>query len=1450
MSKSYRVAVGVLMWVLGVTSSTWSADHAANLMTYQGPGGERFFALSLTANDPLPKPAGRDLVVLVDTSASQTGAYRDDSLLALKTLATHLQPQDRIRVAAIDLKVVPMMDQFGGRTDVDGAIARLKQRAPLGATDLVKGLHEVATWFDREPSIARHVIYLGDGLSQADILSRTQITELAKHLVDQRATLTSYAIGPYRNMQILAALANQTGGQVFVDGSAVSGQQAGDALAQAVSEPVVWLDAAGLAQFGEERYPALLPPLRSDRDSIVIGRISSDIESQHSTIVLNGETNGQPVSFSWALNVRPSSDDFAFLAQLVPAASADGGASLATLSSAALEEVRRANVAEANQLTQLSSQALATGNVAGAQLLAEEAFARDPANAEAAAVKKAIEEKIQEKPANQVKATTETPSAAVSKQTLKPKDTVPTKKTAPAKASNKDQSLLSELFTTQFVQAEEPLRLLPEDEVVEDAAAEDAPLDDAAAEDATAEEAAADATEEDVLGDSDESESVEPTPAEGDAVMEESPATGDPAIVEPSTILPPAGDQLIMSGDSPSGLLDEAIETQRLNMEFIRNEVTRGLDEARRTVRVNPNATIVDLKSLREAVQQAPDVDADVRANLLARLETALRQANQQKVLKDQRDQAAREDQAVALEQQRILDLARRKDDLISTYVEQFNSRMNERRYDLAVEVADRAFEVDPNKVVTAAVVMKAQLATGHANIMALRAQRQQAVLDTLYQVERSLMPFPDDPPLVYPDAETWQNLTENRKKYDQVDFSTTNKAEERIMAELEDITSVEFVDEPLSSAIETLEQLHGIQIEVDQAALEEVGITTDAPVNKQLSGITLKSVLKLMLRDLQLTYIVDDEVLQITTPEKAEAETVTKVYPVADLVLPVTSMGGGMMGGMMGGMGMGGGMGGMGMGGGMGGMGMGGGMGGMGMGGMGMGGMGGGMGGMGMGGGFFAVDDKPVAPKAPAKPAPAAKTAPKRVKSAAANDASAKSAKPAETKKAEAIDWDQYFAQDPSEIKDDFVRKTLRDEMSAHHFDRVVGILHAGLRQGYVRPWIYEALTIAMQAQEAPADEIERALMSAVDLSAREEDLMLASVYLSRAGHDARALKVLQEVAEANPLRPEPYVQGLEIARRMKDAQGVRWATTNILRQAWPQDQRHIQADAVKTAEATLMELSKQDPAAAEEFRAALTKALARDAEVTVSWTGDADIDLLVEEPSGTVCSMRNLRTSSGGVLLGDAFSSDETKNGLVSETYVCPEGFDGQYRLLVRRVWGKVAGDKVTVDLYLHRHTDKEQHIRKQIPLSDKDAMVLFEVADGRRDEPLKNHQIATVVNTQTTINRAILAQQLNTVSESEAVTDLAIARSQLARGGNPFPFIRGGAVGYQPVITQLPEGTNLFATAVVSADRRYVRFSGLPLFSAIGEVQTFNFVTGQTTTQGGGTGTNGNTTNTTGQ
>ena len=60
----------------------------------------------------------------------------------------------------------------------------------------------------------------------------------------------------------------------------------------------------------------------------------------------------------------------------------------------------------------------------------------------------------------------------------------------------------------------------------------------------------------------------------------------------------------------------------------------------------------------------------------------------------------------------------------------------------------------------------------------------------------------------------------------------------------------------------------------------------------------------------------------------------------------------------------------------------------------------------------------------------------------------------------------------------------------------------------------------------------------------------------------------------------------------------------------------------------------------------------------------------------------------------------------------------------------------------------------------------------------------------------------------------------------------------MGYQPIIITLPSGANTVFSAVVSADRRYVRITVLPMFSSIPKVNTFNYVSGSSGTSGGAT------------
>jgi hypothetical protein len=168
------------------------------------------------------------------------------------------------------------------------------------------------------------------------------------------------------------------------------------------------------------------------------------------------------------------------------------------------------------------------------------------------------------------------------------------------------------------------------------------------------------------------------------------------------------------------------------------------------------------------------------------------------------------------------------------------------------------------------------------------------------------------------------------------------------------------------------------------------------------------------------------------------------------------------------------------------------------------------------------------------------------------------------------------------------------------------------------------------------------------------------------------------------------------------------------------------------------------------------------------------------------------------------------------------------------------------VTVEIWTNYGTPEQTYGKQQIPLGERDAVVNFDLKEGRRVEPLEEEKIATIDKGRLEVGRAILAQQLGAASDLTSLQNYALAlRAGLADGRiDPRAFGRRGAVGFRPQITAFPEGNQMNAMAIIDASRRYVRFTLLgsaPISSGITNVDTFNFVSGQGGQQnvGGGGG-----------
>jgi len=97
--------------------------------------------------------------------------------------------------------------------------------------------------------------------------------------------------------------------------------------------------------------------------------------------------------------------------------------------------------------------------------------------------------------------------------------------------------------------------------------------------------------------------------------------------------------------------------------------------------------------------------------------------------------------------------------------------------------------------------------------------------------------------------------------------------------------TTFEFIETPLTDVVDFLRASHKVTFQIDRKALQDVGIDPQTPVTRTLKRIRLRSALRLLLRDVGLTFTVRDGVVLITTREQAEASLSKEVYAVEDLV-------------------------------------------------------------------------------------------------------------------------------------------------------------------------------------------------------------------------------------------------------------------------------------------------------------------------------------------------------------------------------------------------------------------------------------------------------------------------------------------------------------------------------------------------------------------------------------
>jgi len=96
--------------------------------------------------------------------------------------------------------------------------------------------------------------------------------------------------------------------------------------------------------------------------------------------------------------------------------------------------------------------------------------------------------------------------------------------------------------------------------------------------------------------------------------------------------------------------------------------------------------------------------------------------------------------------------------------------------------------------------------------------------------------------------------------------------------------TGLDLTETPLHDVVNLLQDEYGIPIQLDGPALEENGISLDTQVTVNIHNVSLRSALRLMLKNLQLTFKTSNECLMITTREEADKDLRICVYDVSSI--------------------------------------------------------------------------------------------------------------------------------------------------------------------------------------------------------------------------------------------------------------------------------------------------------------------------------------------------------------------------------------------------------------------------------------------------------------------------------------------------------------------------------------------------------------------------------------
>ncbi|MEY4613185.1 MAG: hypothetical protein RL179_1158 [Planctomycetota bacterium] len=157
-----------------------------------------------------------------------------------------------------------------------------------------------------------------------------------------------------------------------------------------------------------------------------------------------------------------------------------------------------------------------------------------------------------------------------------------------------------------------------------------------------------------------------------------------------------------------------------------------------------------------------------------------------------------------------------------------------------------------------------------------LRSTRSEMMLALQRDILKASIPVTGE--IAFPDD--WVEKSKRRTS-----GSKLTEDDRKIMKTMSSPLTFSLKNEPFQSFLDIMEKQFGSPLVIDQQALQLLNITTETPITINARGWSTRTILRKVLSDLGLSYVIKDKSINITTPDRARETMTTRAYPIGDII-------------------------------------------------------------------------------------------------------------------------------------------------------------------------------------------------------------------------------------------------------------------------------------------------------------------------------------------------------------------------------------------------------------------------------------------------------------------------------------------------------------------------------------------------------------------------------------